>query len=486
MKKNYLSLVVLILALTVFSLAVGNAAAEDINSATAPEGLILAEVATPGIEAGGAEVLLIKDVTPWWDANANELALEELDKTYSVIPSADLATTDLSEYKIVIIASDQTDATYNNLVLNKDKLANYVQNGGVLIAHACDNGWNGGVWTTSWLPLGVTKVNTYQQLLSIIDSTSPIVTGTPNGGPVTDADLDNWHWSTHGYFTNLPANVHKIIGITGAPGAPGTQPTYIEYSYGSGTVLATMQTMEWGWITNPTEAKKDLLRNEIEYAQEKAKFVEKDYRYTDVCFEKDNDGDGKCSEDPIDGFDNDGDGLIDEDDVDCPGGTFLGRLLPTDADGDYIVEAVVKNDKVKSYNPGQYYAVSTVNVRRNVDTLTITENWDKCDEISALSPRKGGGSVVIVQVGPDGVACQILDAKSPDVTVGDCWATANLVDVPAGTTILMYVKFGPAQKGELWGGPIGPCENKNSAETNFGLKDSAIAMLELIEKEKGD
>ena len=186
MKKKYLSLVVLILALTVFSLAVGNAAAEDINSTTAPEGFFIpAEVATPTIEAG-AEVLLIKDVTPWGDANANELALRELGKTYSVIPSANLP--DLSEYRIVIIASDQLDQTYINLVSNKDKLANYVQNGGVLVAHACDFGWNMGVWTTSWLPLGVTKVGTLQELLSIIDPTSPIVTGTPNGGPVSDAD----------------------------------------------------------------------------------------------------------------------------------------------------------------------------------------------------------------------------------------------------------------------------------------------------------
>jgi hypothetical protein len=460
MKKNYLSLVVLILALTVFSLAVGNAAAE-VNSTTAPEGFIPAEVATPRI-AAVAEVLLIKDVTPW-DVNGNELALRELGKTYSVIPSADLATTDLSEYRIVIIASDQTDATYANLVLYKGKLANYVQNGGVLVAHACDHGWHYGDWTISWLPLGVTKVNTLQEYLSIIDSTSPIVTGTPHGGPVSDADLDNWHYSTHGYFTGLPASVNKIIGITGDP---GTQPTYIEYTYGSGTVLATMQTMEWPWKHNPTKAKKDLLRNEIEYAQEKAqKFVvAKDYRYTDVCFEKDNDLE-----------------------VDCPYGTDLGRLLPTDADGNYIVEAVVKNGKVKSYNPGQYYAVSTVNVLKDVDELVITEDWSDCTGISALNPKQGGGCVVIVQVGPDGVAYQILDAKSDEVLVdvSGGTATATLGAVSAGTTILMYVKFGPAQKHDDF--VPGTCENTNTAWVSIDEwesdKQEASAMLELIKKE---
>ena len=208
--------------------------------------------------------------------------------------------------------------------------------------------------------------------------------------------------------------------------------------------------------------------------------VAKDYRYTNVCFEKDNDGDGAFSEDWADGIDNDLDGLTDEDDVDCLEGTYLGTLLPIDADGNYTVEAVVKNGKVKSYNPGQYYAVSTVNVSEGVDTLEITEDWIDCTGISALSPMQGGGSVVIVQVGPDGVAYQIFDAKSDNVTVSGDNATAVLEDVSADTTILMYVKFGPAQKhGDF---VPGTCENENSATDDSGFEDSASATLELIEK----
>jgi hypothetical protein len=191
--------------------------------------------------------------------------------------------------------------------------------------------------------------------------------------------------------------------------------------------------------------------------------VAKDYRFTDVCFEKDNDLE-----------------------VDCPDGTLLGTLLPIDpVTGNYIVEAVVKNDKVKSYNPGQYYAVSTVNVLVDVDELTIEENWCDCTDISALSPAQGGGSVVIVQVGPGGVLYQILDAKSEEVTVDTCKATAELEDVPAGTTILMYVKFGPAQKHDNF--VPGTCDNTNTAWVSIDEWESepkeASATLELIEKE---
>lgn len=222
---------------------------------------------------GGSEVLVIKDVEPWFTwvhGPANEAVLKELSKTYDVITSDMLATTDLTKYDIVIIASDQYKRTYDRLISNKDKLADYVYGGGVLVAHACDHGWHSYPgWYSSWLPLGVTKVNTYQQYLSIIDPTSPIVSGTEHGGQVTDADLDRWGYSTHGYFTNLPDVHKKIIGIT--PNPEG-QPTYIEYPYGFGTVLATMQTIEWAFSGGQRwwglgEPQKNLLRNEIEYAQ---------------------------------------------------------------------------------------------------------------------------------------------------------------------------------------------------------------------------
>jgi len=210
--------------------------------------------------------------------------------------------------------------------------------------------------------------------------------------------------------------------------------------------------------------------------------VSKHWSYTNVCFEKDNDNDGEFNEDPIDydpttglPIDNDGDELFNEDPVDCPEGTSLGGLLPMDGDN-YVLEAVIhpKNNKVKSYNPGQYYAVSTVNVTDDVEVLTIVEDWSDCCNISALNPKKGGGRVVIVQVGgeingepvPDPLAAyQILDATSDAIAVNAtaCTATATLEDVAAGTIIYMYVKFGPALKHQSWAGPYGPCINYNRA-----------------------
>jgi len=250
--------------------------------------------------------------------------------------------------------------------------------------------------------------------------------------------------------------------------------------------------------------------------------VDKHYSETDVCFELDNDGDGLISEDPVeeqidtdgdgsinedptvdgidqdgDGFDgedpiepqidNDDDGLLNEDPSECPLGTSLGTELEMDvAEENYQLEAVVKgNGIVTSYFQREYYSVSSINVLEDVDLLTIIEDWDDCDEISELSPRNGGGSVVIVQM-YGGVPVQILNAKSEEVTVSGNEATVVLENVSAGTEILMYVKFAPGLKGEDWEGPYGPRVNYNTAEVTLGeFTDSemASAMLEVIIKE---
>ncbi|MDD1710287.1 MAG: hypothetical protein LUQ37_05195 [Methanoregulaceae archaeon] len=196
--------------------------------------------------------------------------------------------------------------------------------------------------------------------------------------------------------------------------------------------------------------------------------VSKEYTYTSVCFEKDNDADGLFNEDAVDTIDNDGDGLIDEDPIDCPYGTNLGDPLPMDADGNFLVSAVVtKKDVVTSYNPGQYYAVSTINVLADIEMLTIEEDFSDCIDsgISALNPPTGGGAVVVVVVGPeDDVAYQALDAKSPEVTIVDNVATITLGPQEAGTRIYVYVKFSPGLKGEVWSEVTDfDCVNINSA-----------------------
>ena len=215
--------------------------------------------------------------------------------------------------------------------------------------------------------------------------------------------------------------------------------------------------------------------------------MEKDYRFTDVCFEKDNDGDGFFGEDPVNfdtlgvPIDDDSDGIANEDPSECPGGTDLGTQLPMVSES-FVVEAVVhENGRITSYNPGQYYAVSTVEALADLGTLTIEEDFSNCvdSDISALNPPKGGGSVVIVVIGPDDVAKQVMDANSANVTVAGGMASAELTNVLAGTTVLMYVKFKPGLKQDP-GLPVS-CDNENTGIVE-DVEVNATATLTVVAK----
>ena len=184
--------------------------------------------------------------------------------------------------------------------------------------------------------------------------------------------------------------------------------------------------------------------------------VSKNYRFTDVCLDADL----------------------------CPGGTSLGTPLPTNANGAYVLKAVVKkNGTVASYNPGQYYAVSTVQVREDVPALFIFEDYGACtsNSLSVLNPRHGGGVVQVVDVGPDGVPHVIANGKSSNVTVTNTLTSVELGPVAGGHDILVYVKFGPGLKGQ----PFEPlsCTNRNAAATSEGgVRTSATASLVLQKK----
>jgi len=213
--------------------------------------------------------------------------------------------------------------------------------------------------------------------------------------------------------------------------------------------------------------------------------VEKRYSQTDVCFERDNDGDGQFNEDPVnfdvygEPIDDDTDGLFNEDDIDCPTGTSLGTDLDNDGQGTFTIEAVLKkNGTVLNYTPGRYYAVSTVRPVSDRDTLWIAERYGECTEqtprVSKLHPPSGGGAVVVVVVGPDGIARQIANANTldytdltsgitvVDVAVTDTNAEAHLKDVPKDYTIYLYVKFAPGLKGENFAEGFS-CDNETAA-----------------------
>ncbi len=213
----------------------------------------------------GTEVLLIQDVLPW-EINPNEYYLDSLGKTYDMVNSNNIPA-DLSDYKVIMYASDQPTSYYQNIATKIVQIEAFVNSGNLLLAHCCDQAWNMGDWTGHQiLPGNVTHVNSYLQDLTVTDTTRCIVRGVNGVYDIWATDpnyFDGWGLSTHGWLTNLPGGATKIICVAGT-----ADPTYISYQYGAGEVWATMQTVEWGCDASLCWAgdRSELLKNELRCA----------------------------------------------------------------------------------------------------------------------------------------------------------------------------------------------------------------------------
>jgi len=262
MKKSMIPLVI-ILILTLLpcnaAIAESNSNIEDISDAATIQKLQNLEQKSKAVSeieplsgGGSAIALLIQDVWPWY-ADSNALALSDLGIPYDTINSGDLATTDLSKYKFIMYASVQPTSYYQNISQRIGSIEEFIDQGGFLIAHCCVYSWR-----PAWHGLKIlpgTEATDYiwdgQNDIQILDPDNCVARG------LTESDLRNWGASTHGYFTNLPAGA-TVVMVT-----DNQLPTLISYNYGEGKVIATMQTVEWGYAIMDQP---DLLYNEIRCA----------------------------------------------------------------------------------------------------------------------------------------------------------------------------------------------------------------------------
>jgi PKD repeat protein len=89
------------------------------------------------------------------------------------------------------------------------------------------------------MPGGFTMFYASSNDVTILDYGHNII-NDPN--PITDAELDGWNSSTHGYLIDLPPGSHPIIAQE-----PTGEPATAEFGMGLGCVVPTLQTLEWGW-----------------------------------------------------------------------------------------------------------------------------------------------------------------------------------------------------------------------------------------------
>ena len=194
-----------------------------------------------------ANILLVEDRLPWSEA-ANTKLLNNLTaggyiSAWTKTTTANLANLDLALYDVIYIANDQTTATYNQLKKFNEMIEAFARKGGIVVYGACDQGWAGGSISYA-LPGGVTKGNYYSYRNYISNYQHDIVTGVlTDGKELTNALLYSTY-SSHTYFTNLPADATTIL--TDANG----KPTLVEYPLGNGYIIASGLTWEYTFVRN--------------------------------------------------------------------------------------------------------------------------------------------------------------------------------------------------------------------------------------------
>jgi len=181
---------------------------------------------------------IFKNFDPW-GFKANEEALASVGIPHLVFGSKTFGLISLEVFSKVIIASDQDQSFYNDMARYRWWFEDYVNNsGGMLEIHAADGGLNGGYWA-SFLPGNLTWVRFFSNYVTISDPLHPII-NVPN--PINNTQLDEWSWTSHGYFTNYPNNANIIIREDS-----GGRPAYLAFKYGIGAIVATSLTMEWAY-----------------------------------------------------------------------------------------------------------------------------------------------------------------------------------------------------------------------------------------------
>jgi hypothetical protein len=236
-------------------------AAYAADSSVAPDGFMSISGVTqinPGTE-GVKKILLIEDQLPW-GLNANHEVLTALGLPHDMVTAAGLPNVVWNDYSQVIVSSIQPRTFHDALrpyISPGGALYNWVSAGGVLNFHGAMMPGNDGNWTLSYnLPGGISGVFDAQNDVTVTGPAAPL---PPAKGPyraITDADLDNWNYATHGYFKYVggdvkPSLVVVTLTIAGAP----SKPVYVLYKFGKGAVLTTQQPIEWGYGVVGTNSK---------------------------------------------------------------------------------------------------------------------------------------------------------------------------------------------------------------------------------------
>lgn len=185
-------------------------------------------------EYSHSRIALFQEHEPWGYRSIKDI-LYGSGIPFKVFGMDDMGSADLSIYTKSIVASAQDREMFDSLEAYKTWWENWVTNGGVLEINGAvfsSENWEGlimpGDFSCVWAP---------QDIINITSTWHPMV-NYPHY--IFDDSLDNWNSSTHGHLTNL---IDFYVITTDNSG----NPTLSIKRLGDGGIIATMQTLEWGW-----------------------------------------------------------------------------------------------------------------------------------------------------------------------------------------------------------------------------------------------
>ena len=196
-----------------------------------------------------ANVLLVQDRYPWGENNnaalLNQMLADGYITGWDLTTTSNFANVDLGAYNVILIANDQSSATYNQLSYLSDTLVQFATAGGVVIYGACDSGWAGG-YINYTLPEGVVKKNFYSRYNYIVDGDHLIVSGILTDGKSLTDNLLNGNYCSHSAFdaNTLPEGANVIL-----QDAHGDA-TLVEYAVGDGHIILSGLTWEFYYNRN--------------------------------------------------------------------------------------------------------------------------------------------------------------------------------------------------------------------------------------------
>jgi hypothetical protein len=183
--------------------------------------------------AFSGRALVFRDIPSWNRHPDFEDVLRDLAFQYDAKPSSDMSRTELSQYAFIVIPGAQWGTNYYKAFAdNAPVLDRYVRDGGTLVVEM-----NGAERAGITLPGGVSMVlhPAFDNLITLPNH--PILAPLA-GKPRITANL-----ASHGYLMGVPSGALVLAAEMARSqiAADMTRPTFVEYSYGKGHVIAAAQ-----------------------------------------------------------------------------------------------------------------------------------------------------------------------------------------------------------------------------------------------------